>query len=146
MRVSAAAAHYATIRKDHASFVVSPNLADYEAARATFRWEAARKGLSGLPRGRGLNIAYEAVDRHAWGPRADREALRWIGKNGEHRDYCYRELALATNRFANVLQSLGVKAGDTVFVLLGRVPELYFAVLGAMKMKCVVTPLFSAFG
>jgi acetyl-CoA synthetase len=146
MRASDAAAYYATIRKDHASFVVSPNLADYEAARATFRWEAARKGLSGLPQGRGLNIAYEAVDRHAYGPRADRVALRWIGKNGEYRDYCYRELALATNRFANVLQSLGVNAGDSVFVLLGRVPELYFAVLGAMKMKCVVTPLFSAFG
>ncbi|MGD9656497.1 MAG: acetate--CoA ligase [Methylocystis sp.] len=146
MRASDAAAHYATIRKDHASFVVSPNLADYEATRATFRWEAARKGLSGLPKGMGLNIAYEAVDRHACGPRADRVALRCIGKNGEYRDYCYRDLARATNRFANVLQSLGVNAGDSVFVLLGRVPELYFAVLGAMKMKCVVTPLFSAFG
>jgi acetyl-CoA synthetase len=31
-------------------------------------------------------------------------------------------------------------------VLSGRIPELYIAVLGALKAKCVVSPLFSAFG
>ena len=31
-------------------------------------------------------------------------------------------------------------------MLLGRVPELYIAVLGALKAKCVASPLFSAFG
>ncbi|HJV60398.1 MAG TPA: acetate--CoA ligase, partial [Albitalea sp.] len=40
----------------------------------------------------------------------------------------------------------GVGDGERVFVLLGRVPELYVAVLGALKARCVVTPLFSAFG
>jgi acetyl-CoA synthetase len=29
---------------------------------------------------------------------------------------------------------------------MGRLPELYVAVLGALKARCVVTPLFSAFG
>jgi hypothetical protein len=43
----------------------SPNLADYDQARADFTWEAARAELDGLPGGRGLNIAHEAVDRHA---------------------------------------------------------------------------------
>jgi acetyl-CoA synthetase len=137
---------YARILKDPRSFVVSPNLADYEAARSAFRWEQARAALSGLPGGGGLNIAYEAVDRHARGPRASRVALRWIGKAGERRDYTYGELAASTNRFANALQSVGVKAGDSVFILLGRVPELYVGMLGALKLKCVVSPLFSAFG
>lgn len=146
MRASDNAARYATIQKDPASFAVPPNLADYSSVCAAFNWEAARAGLSGLPQGRGLNIAYEAADRHACGPRADRVALRWIAKTGERRDYSYRELALATNRLANALQSMGVKSGDNVFVLLGRVPELYVAILGALKLKCVVTPLFSAFG
>jgi acetyl-CoA synthetase len=146
MRAPDNSLRYATIHKDPGSLVVPPNLADYETARATFTWEAARKGLSGLPRGRGLNIAHEAVDRHACCSRADRVALRWIGKSGEHRDYSYRELALATNRFANALRSLGLNSGDNVFVLLGRIPELYVAILGALKMKCVVSPLFSAFG
>jgi len=105
-----------------------------------------RKGLSGLPGGAGLNIAYEAVDRHAAGSSAQRVALRWIGKDGEARDYSFGDLAAATNRFANVLRSLGLVAGERVFLLLGRVPELYVAAFGALKAKGVVSPLFSAFG
>jgi len=137
---------YATIRKDPSSFRVSPNLADYEALRAMFHWEAARRALDGLPGGQGLNIAHEAVDRHAAGPRKARVALRWVGKTGERRDFTFGQLASDTNRFANVLRALGVAPRETVFVLLGRLPELYIAVLGALKSKIVVSPLFSAFG
>ena len=42
-----------------------PNLVDYESACRHFSWDVARAELDGLPEGRGLNIAYEAVDRHA---------------------------------------------------------------------------------
>ena len=42
---------------------VVPNLWDYEEVRSSFTWDAARDELDGLPGG-GLNIAYEAVDRH----------------------------------------------------------------------------------
>ena len=62
------------------------------------------------------------------------------------RDFTYRDLALETSRFANVLAGLGVQAGERVFILAGRIPELYIAVLGALKQRCVVSPLFSAFG
>ncbi|HEY4736038.1 MAG TPA: hypothetical protein VIH63_01440 [Xanthobacteraceae bacterium] len=86
------ATRYARIRKDPASFRVPPNLVDYEAGRASFRWDAARAGLTGLPGGAGLNIAYEAVDRHARGEHASRVALRCIGKTGERRDLTYGEL------------------------------------------------------
>ncbi|HXP02581.1 MAG TPA: acetate--CoA ligase [Stellaceae bacterium] len=134
------------ISKNSAQFSRCPNLVDYGAARAAFDWSDARKLLDGLPDSGGLNIAYEAVDRHARGVRADRVALRWIGKSGTRSELTYRNLAGATNRFANVLASLGIAQGDRVFILLGRVPELYVAVLGALKAKCVVSPLFSAFG
>ncbi|MGZ5276566.1 MAG: acetate--CoA ligase, partial [Caldimonas sp.] len=40
----------------------------------------------------------------------------------------------------------GVHKGDRVFILAGRIPALYVAVLGSLKNGCVVTPLFSAFG
>jgi acetyl-CoA synthetase len=123
----------------------APNLTDYAATCAAFTWQAARAALDGLPGG-GLNIAHEAVDRHAAGPHGGHTALRWIGKDGARRDWTYRELAAATNRFANALQGLGIKPGDVVFLLLGRVPELYIAMLGALKAKAVVSPLFSAFG
>jgi acetyl-CoA synthetase len=53
----------------------SPNMGDYVAERDAFTWEDARRALDGLPGGRGLNIAHEAVDRHAAGPRREHGAL-----------------------------------------------------------------------
>jgi acetyl-CoA synthetase len=123
-----------------------PNLASYDAACRDFSWEAARRELSGLPGGRGLNIAHEAVDRHAGGEAGRRLALRFVGRQGGIRDLSYRELAAATGRFANLLGGLGVCAGDRVFVLADRVPELYVAALGTLKRRAVFAPLFSAFG
>jgi acetyl-CoA synthetase len=99
-----------------------------------------------LPDGAGLNIAFEAVDRHLLHGRGDKVAIRWIGKSGERQEFTYADLAQATNQFANALHDLGVMPGERVFVLMGRLPELYVAVLGALKARCVVTPLFSAFG
>jgi acetyl-CoA synthetase len=124
---------------------VAPNLDDYARVRAAFSWETAARGLSGLPGG-GINIAYEAVDRHAAGGRASHLALRWLGKDGTRRDFTYRDLCEQTNRFANVLRQLGIGAGEPVFVLAGRIPELYISILGALKNRCVASPLFSAFG
>jgi acetyl-CoA synthetase len=134
------------IVKSRRDWAVVPNLYDYEAVRAGFSWERARTELDGLPGGRGLNIAHEAVDRHAAGPLHDHIALRWIGKTGVHRDYTYGQLRLQTNRFANVLEGLGVRKGDRVSVLAGRIPELYIAALGTLKHRGVFCPLFSAFG
>jgi acetyl-CoA synthetase len=125
---------------------VAPNLADYERERAGFTWEWARGLLDGLPGGRGLNIAHEAVDRHRGTPIATRVALRWLGRSGETRDISYDALASASDRFARVLQGLGVQAGDRVYALTPRIPELYLGALGTLKHRAVFCPLFSAFG
>jgi acetyl-CoA synthetase len=45
-----------------------------------------------------------------------------------------------------MLDTLGVKPGERVFVLAGRIPELYVAALGTLKHGSVFCPLFSAFG
>ncbi len=121
------------------------NLGDYQRTCAEFSWSRARQELDGLPGG-GLNIAYEAVDRHAAGPLARAVALRCIGRHGDVTDYTYRDLRDATNRFANVLRGLGTGKGDRVFSLLGRVPELYITALGTLKNTSVFSPLFAAFG
>ena len=124
---------------------IATNLNDYGSTRGSFSWAEARALLDGLPGG-GLNIAYEAVDRHASGPDGERVAIRWLGKRGERRDLTYRELAAASARFANLLAELGVERGERVFVLSGRLPELYVAALGALKHGAVFSPLFAAFG
>ncbi|HYM33223.1 MAG TPA: acetate--CoA ligase [Candidatus Cybelea sp.] len=135
-----------TIRKSAAEFRIAPNMPSYERAYAEFDWNAAKRELDGLPGGRGLNIAYEAVDRHVAAGRGDRIALIWLGKDGERRALTYNELAAASNRFANLLGKLKLARGERVFALLGRVPELYIAALGTLKAGCVFCPLFSAFG
>ncbi len=121
------------------------NMQDYATERASFSWDEARELLDGLPGGK-LNIAYEAVDRHVNNGGGDKTAFRLIAKDESTTDISYRDLMHLTNRFANALQSLGVEKGDRVYSLLGRVPQLYIAVLGTLKAGCVFSPLFSAFG
>ncbi|WP_147182410.1 AMP-binding protein, partial [Ciceribacter naphthalenivorans] len=123
----------------------SANLADYDRFCAGFHWEDAERLLDRLPGGM-LNIAFEAVDRHVVHGRGDKIAIRWISKDGSRRDISYAELQRETNRFANVLASLGIGKGDRVYSLLGRVPELYVAALGTLKCGAVFCPMFSAFG
>ena len=72
---------------------------DYERAWAEFSWETARARLAGLPGG-GLNIAYEAVDRHACGPLADAVALRFLSKRHPTYELTYADLKRDTDRFA----------------------------------------------
>jgi len=133
------------IRKSAADLRVTPHLADYESVRRAFSWDAMRRELGVAPGGF-VNIGYAAVDRHLATPTCDRVAFRFIGRDLRRREVTYLELARLTNRFANVLRGLGVGHGDRVFVLAGRIPELYVAMLGALKNGSVVTPLFSAFG
>ena len=137
---------YGPIAKAAAQTGPTPNLADYEQACATFSWSAARRELNGLPDGMGLNIAFEAVERHARSALAEHVAIRFLARSGLRRDIQYAELERLTSRFANVLGSLGVGRGDRVFVLADRVPELYVAALGVLKNGSVFAPLFSAFG
>ena len=129
-----------------ATQVRESNLGDYEWARAAFTWDAARRELDGLPGGRGLNIAHEAVDRHAAGARAHQLAFRWIGRDGTIRDFTYETLAEWSSRCAGALTHLGLRKGDVVAVLAGRIPELYIAALGTLKAGGVFCPMFSAFG
>jgi acetyl-CoA synthetase len=135
-----------TIEKSPERWRTAPNLLDYDATCRAFSWADVRRELSGLPEARGLNIAYEAIDRHARGAARDRLALRWSGKQGDTRDFTFDDLRRLSNRFANVLSGLGIGKGDRVFVLAGRIPELYITALGTLKNGSVFCPLFSAFG
>ena len=122
-----------------------PNLADYDATRASFDWAGVEQEIDFLPGG-GLNLAYEAIDRHVVRGNGGKAAMLWEGKNGEKETYTYDDMRRQTNRFANVLGALGVEKGARVFTFMERVPEIYFTVFGTLKAGCVIGPLFSAFG
>lgn len=125
---------------------IAHHLADYEKTRTSFSWENVASELSELPNGKGLNIAHEAVERHAQSRLKDEVAFRFIRKDRSFHDLTYLDLQKQTSKFANVLKNLGVKKGETVFSLTGRIPELYIAALGTLKYTAVFCPLFSVFG
>ncbi len=135
-----------TITKTAEQWSVAPNLEDYVAVTRAFTWESIRSELDGLPDGGGLNIAHEAVDRHANGRLSDHIAIRWLGKDGAVRDFTYVDLKEDSSRFANILRRLDVGKGERVFALAGRIPPLYITALGTLKNLSVFCPLFSAFG
>lgn len=133
------------IHKNSESLACKPHLENYQMVRAQFSWEALRAELEETPTG-GWNIAHNAVDRHANGPLAHKTALRWLSEAGPIQEFSYADLKALSNRFAHVLEKLGVGKGERVFGLTGRIPELYQAVLGTLKNGSVFCPLFSAFG
>ena len=106
---------------------------------AGFNWDQAWQEIDGFLDGK-LNIAHEAVDRHAVGPRRDHVAIRWLGKRGAVRDFTYADLAVSTSRFASALRGLGVGKSDRVFVLANRIPELYVAAFGIYQERERVCP------
>jgi len=112
--------------------------------RMTDDWAEARGMIDGLDGA--LNIAHEALDRHVIAGHGGQVALRWLGKTGDRRDLTYSDMADLSARFANVLASHGLEKGDSLFALMGRVPELYACALGTLKAGLVFSPLFSAFG
>ncbi|NJD32949.1 MAG: acetate--CoA ligase [Gammaproteobacteria bacterium] len=136
---------WSPIAKPRGAVRREPCLKDYEEARRTFSWDQAAAQLAGLPGG-ALNIAYESVDRHASGAARDRLAIRFLAQGADPHDLTFGELSAASHRFANVLKQLGVKRGERVATLMGRVPALYTTVLGTLAAGAVYCPLFSAFG
>lgn len=124
---------------------VSPWLDDWHRTYRQFDWRSLRSELASAPDEK-LNIAELAVDRRVKESRGDHIALRWLGRFGNAKDLTYAELSALSNRCANALKNLGIDKGDRVFILAARIPELYVAVLGALKIGAVVSPLFSAFG
>lgn len=129
---------------------VRPNWNDYDRVRAQFRWSQLPSLCEGMGPGR-YNIGYAALDRHLTGPTATRTALRFVGDDSrdgslDTTDLSYAELARLSRRFTGVLRSLGLNKGDRVFTIMGRSPELFISILGALRNGNVVSPLFSAFG
>lgn len=119
-------------------------LQDYEQTAATFRWEDVEKEFSWYESGK-VNIAYEAIDRHVATYRKNKVALYYKDANRKEA-YTYHEMKKMTNKAANVFRNQSnLEKGDRLFVFMPRSPELYFSLLGALKMGVIVGPLFEAF-
>ena len=92
------------------------------------------------------NIGYICSTLQCETGRKDRPAMRWIGAHDERAEYSFGDLDRESARFANVLQSLGFQAGDVFFIFMPKAPELFFAFLGALKLRLITGTLFPNFG
>lgn len=117
---------------------------DYDKLAASFDWKEAEKSFSWYETGK-VNIAHEAVDRHADSFRRNKVALYY--RDGTRKEsYTFGDLKKYSNKAANVLRNCStLEKGDRIFVFMPRSPELYFALLGALKIGAIVGPLFEAF-
>jgi len=122
---------------------VKPNLEGH-SLNGSFNWRLIEEELSDGRKE--INLPYLAIDRHAASSRRNKTALIWEGKNGETERYSFADLAATSNQFANALKNLGIEKGDRVFTFLERVPELYAAVFGTLKLGAIIGPLFADFG
>ncbi|MGO4540597.1 acetate--CoA ligase [Paenibacillus sp. 2TAB19] len=119
------------------------NLTNYEDAAANFRWEQIESQFSWYSTGK-VNMGYETIDRHVEQGKGSKIALHY-SDNDRDESYTYEDLSKQSNRFANVLRKHGITKGERVFIFMPRTPELYFSVLGALKVGAIVGPLFEAF-
>ncbi|MDF2077031.1 acyl-CoA synthetase [Pseudomonas mendocina] len=115
---------------------------DYFTAAREFDFEAA---VANTLAGRldALNACVECCDRHVGNSRT---ALIWEGRNGERATWTFEQLQAASARFANLLASRGIGAGDCVSGILPRTPELLITILGTWRAGAIYQPLFTAFG
>ena len=106
---------------------------DYSAERATFRLQVpssfnyVEDVLEPLAQTRGRDLGLLSLDASG-------------AVVGEH---TFGDLAAATRRVGNLLAALGVHKGDRVFVMLPRIPEWYFVVLGAIRIGAIPMPATS---
>lgn len=119
------------------------NMEDYEKTRQLFDWNEIEKDFTWYNTGK-LNIAYEAIDRHAESERQNKIALAYSDRNGM-KTFTFLEMKQKSNQAGQALRQLGIKKGDRVFIFMPRSPELYFVLLGAIKIGAIVGPLFEAF-
>ncbi|HLV36401.1 MAG TPA: acetate--CoA ligase [Spirillospora sp.] len=91
------------------------------------------------------NIALNALDRHVKSWRKNKLALIWEGEPGDKKTFSYWRLWQETNKFANVLRSMGVRKGDRVTIYMGRVPELMIAMLACAKIGAIHSVVYGGF-
>ncbi len=93
-----------------------------------------------------VNTAWNALDRHVEGGRADQAALIYDSPVTDTvKTYSYRELRDEVAKFAGVLAGLGVAKGDRVIVYMPMIPQAAIAMLAVARLGAVHSVVFGGF-
>ena len=87
-----------------------------------------------------FNFAFDLVDGIA-DRNPDKTAMVWVAKDGvtDHR-YTFGEMKKYSNMTANYFESLGIKKGDKVMLVLKRHYQFWFSILALHKIGAVAIP------
>lgn len=91
------------------------------------------------------NLAMNCLDRHLGTSLRNKAAIIWESETGEERTYTYHQLHREVCKAANMLQSLGVEAGDVVAIYMGMVPEAVIAMLACARIGATHNVIFGGF-
>jgi len=92
-----------------------------------------------------LNMGEDIVERNIRLGRQDKVAFYWENAQGEAKKFTFGELAVETNKFGNVLRSLGITKGDRILFRTPNIPEFVFAFIGALKIGAIPIPSSTLF-
>jgi acetyl-CoA synthetase len=86
------------------------------------------------------NIGVDVVDKHAASKNKNKVALYWENAAGNAAKYTFSELKTLTNKFGNVLRTLGFSKGERFLIRLPNIPAFQIAFLGGVKIGAVPIP------
>lgn len=86
-----------------------------------------------------FNFGFDVVD--AWAEQEpEKQALLWCNDHGEEKRLTFTEIKKYSNQTANFLQSIGVKKGDVVMLILRRRWEYWICATALHKLGAVLIP------
>ena len=91
------------------------------------------------------NVCVNCVDRHVDEGRGNKAAIIWEGEPGDKRTLTYSQLQREVCKFANVLESHGVKSKDRVLIYMPMVVEATVAMLACARIGAVHSIVFGGF-
>ena len=86
-----------------------------------------------------FNFAFDVVDGLAR-RKPDKLAMLHVDRHKEERYFTFSDMSRYSSRAANYFQSLGIKRGDRVLLILKRHYQFWFAILGLHKLGAIAIP------
>lgn len=86
-----------------------------------------------------FNFAFDVVDRLAL-KSPDKTAMLWVGNDKKSHAFTFADMKRYSNMTANYFESIGIKRGDCVMLVLKRHYQFWFSILALHKIGAVAIP------
>ncbi len=86
-----------------------------------------------------FNFAFDCVDAIAE-KNPNKVAMMWVSNDKQDRSFTFRDMKRYSAKTANYFESLGIKKGDTVMLVLKRHYQFWFCMLALHKIGAVAIP------